>query len=209
MSAADAPKLVDGPGRFGELHARVAVALPEALNHDHQVGPDRLRTGVAAPHAPGERRNKKERQRRQDQDAGDVVELLRPDFEAEEVETLMGEIEKHRLIGQRRPAVPSEPRQAIVDAERHDHDDPFDPAKFAVDQLRVDRLARRVERLPIFFCVDRLHIEALDARRGFLAQRCGRSRWHFVHGVLQGQGTGIESVATAHGHALFAFGSLS
>ena len=206
MRAAQTPQLVEGPWRFGEFHARVAVTLPETLHHDHEVGPDSLRTGIAAPHASGEGGDEEERQSRQDQDAGDVVKLLRPDFEAEKVEALMGEIEEHRLVGQPRAAVPSEPRQPIVDAERHDHDDPFDAAKFAVDQLRVNRLARRVERLPLFRVIG-LRINALDAGRSVLAQRGGRL--HFVHGVLQGQGTGIESVAAAHGLALFAFCSLS
>ena len=48
------------PRRLVEAHARVAVALEEALDRDHQVGPHRLRAGVAAPHAPGDRRDEKQ-----------------------------------------------------------------------------------------------------------------------------------------------------
>ena len=38
-----------------ETDACGAIPLPEALRQDHEVGPYRLRTGVAAPDAPGDR----------------------------------------------------------------------------------------------------------------------------------------------------------
>ncbi|MNL49116.1 hypothetical protein D3C87_1720240 [compost metagenome] len=43
---------VKGPRSCIELHAGVAVALDVALDHEEQIDPDRLRTGIAAPGAP-------------------------------------------------------------------------------------------------------------------------------------------------------------
>ncbi len=71
------------PRSLIQTKARVAVALPEALDGDHQIGPDRLRTEVAAPDPACEGGHEKERERSQDQKPGDEVEFLRPDFEPE------------------------------------------------------------------------------------------------------------------------------
>ena len=141
MRAAQAPGFVERPGRLVELDTRVAVALPEALGQDHEVGPHRLRAGIAAPDAARHRRDEEQRQRRKHQDAGDVIEFLRPDFEPEEIQPLVGEIEQEGLIGQAGAAVQSDPRQAVIDAQRHDHDRPFDIAELAPDKLREDGLA--------------------------------------------------------------------
>jgi hypothetical protein len=48
------------PGLLVETDAGVAVALPKALDHDHEVGPHGLRAGVAAPGAASDRGDEKE-----------------------------------------------------------------------------------------------------------------------------------------------------
>ena len=143
MRRALAPQRLERPRRLVEPHARVAVALEEALDRDHQVGPHRLRAGIAAPHAPGDRGDEKERERGQHQQAGDVVEFLRPDLEEEEKEAPRGKVDQHRLVGQIGTAVPANPRHEIVDRQRHRHDDPLDGAERAVRALRIDLDARR------------------------------------------------------------------
>ena len=114
------------PAALVERDARVAVALPEALDHDHQIGPHRLRAGVAAPDAAGDGGDEEQRQRRQHQQAGDEVELLRPDLEEEEEEAVVGHVEQHGLVGQVGPAIPAQPGQRVVDAERDRHHQPLD-----------------------------------------------------------------------------------
>ena len=187
MRARHAPGFVERPGRLAELDAGVAVALPEALGQDHEVGPHRLRAGIAAPDAARQRGDEKQRQRRKHQNAGDVVEFLRPDFEPEEIQPLMGEIEQEGLIGQAGAAVQPDPRQAERDGQRHDHDRPFDVAELPPDKLRVDGLARPVKRVAIFkFRGSR--VELGRARRGFFGSR--RYGWHLGHNMLQSQGIG-------------------
>ncbi len=200
VRAAEPPRLVERPRRLGELHARVAVALPEPLHEDHQIGPDRLRAGVTAPDAARKRGDEKQRERRQDQDAGDVVEFLRPDFEAEEVKALMGEIEQHGLIGDAGSAPPTQPGQTVIDAQRDNHEDPLDPPEFAVNQLRIDGFAGRVEGL--FLRSGRFYLGPHRSGRGFLANR--RGSWRFGHLILQSQSTGVKGIAAAHRLALLA-----
>ena len=174
------------PGAPVEGNARIAVALPEALHHDHQIGPHRLRAGVAAPDATSHGRDEEQRQRRQHQQAGDEIELLRPDLEEEKEEAVVGHVEQHGLVGQVRPAMPAQPRQRVVDAERRRHHQPLDGAEAAMRELGVDLLAVGVERA-ILLAVDRHGVEARDTGRG-LRDVAG---WddvlvHVAHGAASG-----------------------
>ena len=137
--------LLNDQGALSSLMRALRSPCQRALGQDHEVGPHRLRAGIAAPDAARHRRDEEQRQRREHQDAGDVVEFLRPDFEPEEIEPLVGEIEQEGLIGQAGPAVQSDPRQAVIDAQRHDHDRPFDIAELAPDKLREDGLALLIQ----------------------------------------------------------------
>ena len=186
MGAGEAPRLIERPGRFGEPDACVTVALPEALGQDHEVGPDRLRAGVAAPDAARDRGGEKQCQRREHEEPGDVVELLRPDFEPEEIEPLMSEIEQERLIRQAGSAVQPDPRQGVIDAERHDHDRPFDVAELAVNELRVNGLAPLIHGIGVLG-VHGSRVGLGSARHGFFGRR--RYGWHLGHNMLQSQGT--------------------
>src|SRR5205085_815756 len=114
-----------------ELYPRIAIALDPALDHQEEIGPHRLRTAIAAPCAPDHRSHEEESDAGHDEKAGDIVEFLRPDFDEEEIEPPAGKIDQHRLIGSIGAAIPSEPRRHVVDAERHCHDDPFEPPEIS------------------------------------------------------------------------------
>jgi hypothetical protein len=111
-----APCLVQSPRRLVELHAGIAIAFEKALNHEKKVGPYRLRTKISAPDAAEERRHEEEADRGEDQQAGDIVDFLRPYLEAEDVEPSSREIGQHGLIGRAGSAIPPQPGQQIVDA---------------------------------------------------------------------------------------------
>ena len=107
------------------LHALAPVAFGPPLDSQEQVGPHRLRAEIAAPDAAGDRIHQEQSQRRQHQEAGDVVDLLRPDLDEEEVELAVGQVEQHRLAGGARSAVPADERREVVDAERDDQHQPL------------------------------------------------------------------------------------
>ena len=133
------------PRLLVEADALVAVALPEALDGDHQIGPHRLGAGVAAPGAAHDRRHQEQGQCAEHEQAGDVVEFLRPDLEEEEEIAVVGHVQQHGLIGEIGAAAPPDPRQCVVDAERDRHHQPLDAAERSVRELRIDLLAARVE----------------------------------------------------------------
>ena len=99
-----------------------------ALDIDEEVGPDRLRAGVAAPQPAEQRRDQEQRQRRHHQQAGDEIDLLRPELDDEEVEAAAGEIDQHRLVRQRAGPLPADPGRDVVDRQRDDQQRPLDRA---------------------------------------------------------------------------------
>ena len=152
-----AQDLVAGPGHLVHADARGAVALEETLHGDEEIGPDRLRAGVAAPHAPGQGGDQEQSDGRQDQQPGEVVDLLRPDLDEEEIEPPAREIDQHRLVGRVRPAVPADPGCQVVDGERHRHDAPFEAAEAPPGQPRINLYPLLVEGAPLFL-VDRFSV---------------------------------------------------
>src|SRR5690606_34787975 len=142
--------LVEAQGRFVEADARRAISFKEALHMKEEIGPHRLRAGIAAPDAASDACDQKQAKRRQNEQPRDVVEFLRPDFEKEEVETARGKIEQHGLIGQAGPALPAQPRRHIIDGERHRHDEPFEAAEGAAHQLRIDFYPALIKRAVLF-----------------------------------------------------------
>ncbi|ODN72357.1 hypothetical protein A6302_00284 [Methylobrevis pamukkalensis] len=138
-------RLGEGPWRLVEDHPLAAIALHEAFHGEEQVGPDRLRTEVAAPDAAGERVHQEQRQRGEDQQAGEIVDLLRPDLDEEEIGAPPGQVDQHRLVGRVRPAIPADEGQEVVDAERDREDRPLDLPQPAVDRHRIDLLGTGVE----------------------------------------------------------------
>jgi len=116
-----ARQLAHAPGRLVEADAFGAVAFEEAFDMDEEVGPDRLRAGITAPDAAGDARHEKEAESRENEEARDVVEFLRPDFEEEEIETPRGKIEQHRLVGKVRSPVPAQPGRHVIDRQGESH----------------------------------------------------------------------------------------
>ncbi len=132
--------------RFGvELHPVAPVALDLPLDPEKKVRPDRLRTGVAAPHAAEERVGEKEGQRCDNQQAGEIVHLLRPELNEEAIEPLMRNIDENRLVRQARPTIPSYEGNDVVDAEGCQQYNPFDAPVSSPDPLRVDFLGHFIQ----------------------------------------------------------------
>ena len=128
------------------LHALAAVALDEALDGVEQIGPHRLRAEIAAPDAAADRVHQEQRHRRDDQEAGEVIDLLRPQLDEEEIEAPAREIDQHRLARRVRPAIPAHEGQDVIDREAEPHQRPFDVPIGAGDALRIDLSACGVER---------------------------------------------------------------
>ena len=80
-------------------HVLAAIAFDPALDRQEQVGPDRLRAEIAAPDPAGDRVHQEQRHRGHDEQAGEVIDLLRPELDEEEVEAAAGQIDQHRLVG--------------------------------------------------------------------------------------------------------------
>ena len=123
-----------------EAHARLPLAFDLALDPQEDFRVDRLRARVAAPQPAGHGGEQKQRQRRQDQQHGQVDDVLRPEHDAEDVELARGQIEQHRLA-----VVPVQPRQAVEDHLRHDHQRDAPVGKRSGDRARIDLLADLVE----------------------------------------------------------------
>ena len=138
--------LVRVPRRFVELDAIPPVALNATLDKQEQIRPHRLRASVAAPHAPEQRVGQKQGQRRQDEQAGEIVDLLRPKLDEEKIEAGMRHIDEDRLARLVGSAIPANEGEDVINAKRHAQDDPFDAPISPPDSLRVDLLRRRIER---------------------------------------------------------------
>ena len=137
--------LLRGPGLSVELYPIAPVALDPALDPEVEIGPDRLRTSVAAPHPAEERVRQEQDQRRQDQQACEIIDFLRPDLDEEEVEAGMRDVGKNRLVRQVRSPIPADERQHVVDAEGDPQHDPFDAPVSPPNPLWVDFLGRFIQ----------------------------------------------------------------
>src|SRR5207247_6088617 len=95
------------------LHARAAIALDQALDGVEQIRPDRLRTEIAAPDPAADRVHQEQRDGGDDQEAGKIVDFLWPQLDEEEIETPVGKVDQHRLIGRAEAAIPAYEGQEI------------------------------------------------------------------------------------------------
>ncbi len=138
----------------GLPHALAAVALDEALDGVEQVGPHGLRAEIAAPDAAADRVHQEQRHRGDDQKAGEVIDLLRPQLDEEEIEAPARKIDQHRLARRVRAAIPPHEGEDVIDGEAEPHQRPFDVAVGAGDALRIDLPACGVERgfVDLEFC---------------------------------------------------------
>ena len=142
----DLAKMVEPPVALVALHALAPVALDPTLHRVEQVCPHRLRAHVAAPQPSCDRVHQEQNHRRNDEEAGEIIDLLRPQLDEEEVEAPMREVDQHGLVGQAGPTIPPHERQQIIGSERDAQDRPFDAAERAMDRLRIDLLPFFVER---------------------------------------------------------------
>ena len=127
---------------------RVAVALDEPFDVLEQVGPHRLRTGIAAPCAPDRRSDQEKTDPRHDQEPGHVIEFVRPDLDREHVESPRGKVDQHRLVGSIRAAVPAQPRGHVINCQGNGHHQPLEAAERTVDRLGKDLAALFEKLLP-------------------------------------------------------------
>jgi hypothetical protein len=133
----DAPR---GERRTLLLQALPPVSFDQALDEQEQVGPDGLRAEVAAPDAPSDGIEPDQDQRRQDQEAREVVDLLRPDFDEEEVKAPAFEVEEHGLLGLPGTAGPADERQDVIDGQAGDQRNPLQATVPARNGLGNDSL---------------------------------------------------------------------
>ncbi len=172
-------------------HVFAAVAFDEALDREEQIGPHRLRAEIAAPDAPGDGVHQEQADGGEDQQAGEVVDLLRPDLDGEEIEAPARQVDQHRLRRRVGAAVPAHERQQIIDAERDDQHRPFDAAEGAVRALRIDFPARRIKRdivvgrLAADFSL-RHQTRKSRARPGGPVERVCRGRARSFHSAAEG-----------------------
>ncbi len=139
-------QLFGRPWTIRQPDLRVAVAVDEPVDMLEQVGPHRLRTGIAAPGAPDRTGDEEQPDPRHDEQARDIIEFMRPDLDLEHVETPVREVDEHRLIGRVRTTIPADPRRSIIDRQGHRHDRPFEAAEGAVHRFRVNTLPRYIKR---------------------------------------------------------------
>src|SRR5262245_36337231 len=115
MLETSARQAIERPPLLVALQVLAPIALDQALDGLKQVGPYRLRAEIAAPHAACDRIHQEQRHRRQDEQPGEVVDLLRPDLDEEEVEAPIGKIDQHGLVGRVETAVPAYEWKPVVD----------------------------------------------------------------------------------------------
>jgi hypothetical protein len=144
VHAAHAPELVRAPGRFLQLLALRLAAAEALLDPQEHRGVDGLRAGVAAPQSPGHRGEEEQRVGADDQQCGQVDEVLRVQHQAEQVEALGLQVEQHRLalaqLGR-----PLQPGQTVEHRLREEHEEPAPALEQAVNLARMDALALLVE----------------------------------------------------------------
>ena len=91
-------------------HALATVTFDQALDGVEQIRPHRLRTEISAPDASAHGIHEEQRNGREDQQSGEVVNLLRPQLDKKEIEAAVGKIDQHRLTGRTQAAIPPHKR---------------------------------------------------------------------------------------------------
>ena len=135
-------ELVDIPGGFVEFLACEVVAFQPFLHPHENFGVHGLRAGIAAPKPSCYCGKQEQRQCRQDQDAGEIYKILRPEHQVEDIELARGQVEQHCL-----PVIPLQPGQAVIErlGQQYQRDPPV--GEHTVHRARLDFLLDRVELL--------------------------------------------------------------
>ncbi len=135
-------ELSPGPRALVELHAFAAIALYLALDPQEHLGPYRLRARIAAPQSTRQSGKEEQAQSGDDEQCGEIEEILGEQREPEYVEAPCREVENHQLL-----SFPVQPRHAIEQPQQHhDGKDPHGREN-AVNFPRVDLLPLRVQGL--------------------------------------------------------------
>jgi hypothetical protein len=127
-----------------------AIAFNPAFNREKEIGPDRLRAEIAAPDAARDRIHQEEGHRGEDEQAGDIIDFLRPNLDEEEIKAPVLKIDEHGLAGRIRAAVETQERQKIINTERQAEQTPFDATEGSVHRHGIDFWSHRIERLRIY-----------------------------------------------------------
>src|SRR3546814_12342476 len=85
--------------RSREADLRVAVAVDQPVDMLEQIGPHRLRAGIAAPRASDRAGDAEQPDPRHDEQARDIIEFMRPYHDLEHVETPVRQVDEPRLVG--------------------------------------------------------------------------------------------------------------
>jgi hypothetical protein len=159
-----------------EFHAGRTVAFDAPLYPHEYFRVDRLRARIAAPDASGDGGHKKETQRTDDQQQGQIDHILRPEHEPENVELALKQIEQHGLA-----AIPWQPGQTVEDHLRDPDHGPPEGVETPLDAPRLNLLARRVEVTLVCSHFD----DGYDPRRsGMRRTVIRRSCFHYFSAAL-------------------------
>src|SRR5690606_38216425 len=135
-----AQNLVGVPRSAVELHALLTVAFRPALHPHEYLRPHSLRTGVAAPQEPCERREEKEGQRGDDEQPCEQEEVLREERQAEDVELARRQVEQYRL-----PSAPLDPRHQVEQTQQRNDRYHAQAIESTLDLTRIDFAMRCVK----------------------------------------------------------------
>src|SRR5690554_2915069 len=120
-----APGLVERERFAVKLDASVARTFQAVLDPDKEKGPDTLRTGIAAPYAPGENRDEKQAKRTDDQQPREQDEFLWVKGGSKNMKLTPGQVEPDQW-----PVAPVQPGQS----EKGQHQNPVGQAPHALEQ---------------------------------------------------------------------------
>lgn len=130
-----------------EFAAFVGIALDFTLHPEIQIGPDRLRTGKAAPDAAEQGRRKKQTYGGDNQNPGDIINFLGPDDDVEKIPAPGRKVQQDHLIGNAFAPVPTEPRNDVIDAEQNPQGRPFERPEGPLNIARVNLRFVRIKTI--------------------------------------------------------------
>src|SRR5574343_414411 len=102
-----------------QLHACRTIALDAVLDPHEYLGIHRLRTRVAAEQSPGDCRKEKQRICRNDQQQGEIEDILRPQDKAEQIKLALDKMKQYCLT-----AIPLKPRRTVKQNLRDPNQNP-------------------------------------------------------------------------------------
>ena len=127
-----------------ELHARRAFAFNFCFDPQQDFGIDRLRTDIAAKQAPSDGSHQKEGISGNNEEKRQIEHVLRPEYQAEEIELPLDDMKEHCLA-----PVPLQPAGAVENELGEPHHTPAPVGKQAGYAARIDLLVLLVEALGI------------------------------------------------------------